>query len=132
MQPFGETVLAWRLARGLTQDELARAASVPRPNLSAIERGDREVTLKTLRALALALDVRPGILADGVPPAAGAPPLSRARLERIARATARGTDAKDARESALANHLRQAMASKLRGTRQESTARPLARADRAY
>jgi len=141
MQPFGETVLAWRLARRMTQDELGRAAGVPRPNLSAIERGDREVTLKTLRALALALDVRPGILADGIPPATGAPPLSRARLERIARATARGSDSKDSRESALARHLRQVMTSKLqvgptgpsgptRPTR--STARPLARADRAY
>ncbi|HMF41326.1 MAG TPA: helix-turn-helix transcriptional regulator, partial [Polyangia bacterium] len=70
MQPFGETVLAWRLARGMTQAELGRAARIPRPNLSAIERGDREVTLKTLRALALALDVRPGVLADGIPPEA--------------------------------------------------------------
>jgi len=138
MQPFGETVLAWRLARGMTQDELGRAAGVPRPNLSAIERGDREVTLKILRALALALDVRPGILADGVPPEGDAPPLSRARLERIARATARGTDANDSRESALARHLRHAMTSKLQvgparptgPTR--SMARPLARADRAY
>jgi transcriptional regulator with XRE-family HTH domain len=60
--PFGETVLAWRLARGMTQAALARAACIPRPNLSAIERGDREVTLKTLRALALALEVRPGVL----------------------------------------------------------------------
>ena len=28
MHPFGETVLAWRLARGLTQDGLARAARI--------------------------------------------------------------------------------------------------------
>jgi len=122
----------------MTQDELGRAAGVPRPNLSAIERGDREVTLKTLRALAMALDVRPGILADGIPPEGGAPPLSRARMERIARATARGTDANDARETTLARHLREAMTSKLHvaptgpARRARPLARPLARADRAY
>jgi transcriptional regulator with XRE-family HTH domain len=121
-------VLAWRLARGMTQAQLGRAAGIPRPNLSAIERGDREVTLKTLRALALALDVRPGILADGVPPEAEAPPLSRTRLERIARATARGTGSREARESALAGHLRQALSARL----QIGPRRPLARADRAY
>lgn len=68
MLPFGETVLAWRLARGLTQAALANLARVSRPNLSAIERGQREVTLGTLRALAVALDVRPGVLVDGVSP----------------------------------------------------------------
>src|SRR6266700_81765 len=72
MLPFGETLLAWRLARGMSQAELAQAARMSRPNLSAVERGDREVTLRTLRRLALALDVRPGILADGVAPAASA------------------------------------------------------------
>lgn len=88
MAPFGETVLAWRLERGLTQEQLAQAAAMPRPNLSAVERGDREVTLKTLRALALALGVRPGVLADGILPGAGAAPLTRAMLERLARSAA--------------------------------------------
>jgi transcriptional regulator with XRE-family HTH domain len=134
MQPFGETVLAWRLARGMTQADLARAARVPRPNLSAIERGEREVTLKTLRALALALDVRPGILADGIPPETGARPLSRTRLERIARAAAQGLGSPDSREAALAAHLRRALSSRL-GVgvgRQRPSLRSLAGADRAY
>ena len=29
MAPFGETVLAWRLTRGMTQAQLARAARPP-------------------------------------------------------------------------------------------------------
>jgi transcriptional regulator with XRE-family HTH domain len=45
MLPFGATVVAWRLARAMSQENLARAAGIPRPNLSAIERGEREVTL---------------------------------------------------------------------------------------
>jgi len=89
--PFGQAVLLWRLHRGLTQDALARRAAISRPNLCAIERGRREVSLSTLRALALALQVRPGVLADGEPPvgASDAPPtLSRQRIERIADAVA--------------------------------------------
>ena len=131
MQPFGETVLAWRLARGMTQAELARTARLPRPNLSAIERGEREVTLRTLRALALALGVRPGVLADGTAPGAGAPPLSRAGLERVARAAARGTPTTSPREAALARQLKRATATRLATSpgRQDRTPRA---GDRAY
>jgi transcriptional regulator with XRE-family HTH domain len=105
MAPFGETVLAWRVTRGLTQAELARRARVPRPNLSAIERGDREVTVRTLRSLALALDIRPGILVDGIMPGANAPPLTRAALERIASAAVSGARLPDAREAKISHWL---------------------------
>jgi transcriptional regulator with XRE-family HTH domain len=106
MLPFGETVLAWRLARCLTQAELARRARMSRPNLSAVERGDREVTLRTLRALALALEVRPGLLADGEPPAAPGASLGRAALERVARSAARGEPLADPQQRELARLLR--------------------------
>ena len=88
--PFNQNILLWRRARGLTQVELARRARVPQPNLSSIERGARDVSLRTLRALALALEVRPGILVDGVPPPAALKEpaaLGRDALERIAAAT---------------------------------------------
>jgi transcriptional regulator with XRE-family HTH domain len=107
--PFGETVLLWRLERGLTQDGLARAAKLSRPNLSAIERGEREVTLKTLRSLAVALGVRPGVLADGCSPHANPVALSRTRLERVAAAAAGHATLDDAYENALAANLRQAL-----------------------
>ena len=74
----------------MSQAELAGAARIPRPNLSAIERGDREVTLRTLRALAVALNVRPGALVDGELPEQDQPPMSRDALERVARAAATG------------------------------------------
>src|SRR3989338_4410176 len=84
--PFNHNLLLWRLARGLTQVQLAGRAGVPQPNLSDIERGAQDVSLRTLRALALALGVRPGLLADGVPPqGTGEVPVpDRQALERIA------------------------------------------------
>ena len=87
---FNETVRLWRLERRLTQAELARRTRVPRPNLSAIERGKRDVSLSTLRALAVGLEVRPGVLADGIPPQGTARPVvwSRSTLERLADAVA--------------------------------------------
>lgn len=108
MIPFGETVLLWRRHRGLTQQGLAIKARVPRSNLSAIERGKRDVSLRTLRTLALALDVRPGVLADGVAPQAyRSEPLSSSReaLERVAAAVAFKRPAAHAREQAAVDAL---------------------------
>ena len=114
MRPFGETVLAWRLARGMTQAELGLAARIPRPNLSAIERGDREVTLKTLRALALALDIRPGALVDGAMPDAGSRPLTRQSMERVARAAADDASLTNPRESVLSRRLGTALSARMK------------------
>ncbi len=114
MVPFGEAVLLWRLERGLTQEELARRARVPRPNLSAIERGQREVSLKTVRALAVALDVRPGILVDGIAPQEKAGELSREAMERIADAVIRKTPLAEPEEQALADQLKYLVSSRLR------------------
>ncbi len=111
--PFGEAVLAWRLFRGLTQVELARRAGIPRPNLSDIERGRREVTLGTLRVLAGALDVRPGVLADGEGPGLIERPSSRNVLERIAHAVAHNRTLSKSEENSLAENLRIVMSPRL-------------------
>lgn len=106
--PFGQTILLWRLERGLTQEALARRAGLARPNLSAVERGRREVTLSTLRALAAALDVQPGLLVDGIAPQAhrhGPLPSSREALERIADTVAFGGAVTDPRERAVVEAL---------------------------
>jgi transcriptional regulator with XRE-family HTH domain len=89
--PFGQAVFLWRRHRGLTQQQLADRARLPRPNLCAIEQGRREVSLTTLRALALALEVPAGALVEGAAPPLALPPvreLSRAVLERVSRAAA--------------------------------------------
>ena len=138
MLPFGETVLAWRLARGMSQAELARAARMSRPNLSSVERGDREVTLRTLRQLALALDVRPGVLADGLPPSSPEAPLGRAALERIAGAASRRARVAGQREERISVLLADAASARIagQGAQGQSPAgprsRPTRKADRAY
>ena len=119
MLPFSQTVLSWRIQQGLTQDALARRAGITRPNLSAIEQGKREVSLKTLRALAAGLDVRPGILADGIPPGAapGGPRLvSRDTLERIADAVAFHRQARPDERPAV-DALRTLLAPRMRAAR---------------
>ena len=105
MIPLGQTVRRWRLERGMSQSALAQASGVPRPNLSRIESGAADLSLNTIRSLALALGVTPGQLVDGIPPAAPKP-LSRAALERIAGAAAGKKPAlRDPEEQALADHL---------------------------
>jgi DNA-binding XRE family transcriptional regulator len=50
-------VKAWRDHRGLTQDSLAAAAGISKAYLCQIETGKRTGAVKTLRALARALEV---------------------------------------------------------------------------
>ncbi len=87
MLPLGQTITLWRKACGLTQAELAQKSGISRPNLSVIEQEGRDVTVGTLRRLAEALGVSPGILADGTPPKdfQKRGKLSRQSLDRIAR-----------------------------------------------
>ncbi len=109
MLPFHQTLVLWRRHRGLTQAALAQRARLARPNLSAIERGKREVTLRTVRVLANALGVQPGTLVDGVAPfsASGSPPsLSRATIERFADAVGRGRPVVDPGERQVVAALR--------------------------
>ncbi len=108
MLPFGETVLLWRLEHRLSQEVLAKRANISRPNLSAIERGKREVSLKTLRSLAFALEVRPGVLVDGIGPrsSVGRKAFSRESLERIADSVISGTLIQNPEEQELAGLLR--------------------------
>jgi transcriptional regulator with XRE-family HTH domain len=127
--PFGEAVLSWRVFRGMTQEELAEKAGVPRSNLSGIERGRREVTLGTLRSLAAALDVKPGVLADGMGPDPTDGPLSRESLERIAKAVVEGRVLNDPGERALAGHLRDVVSPRLGSVMKRV---PVRRGERAW
>ncbi len=51
----GLRVRVYRLARGMSQDELATRATVSRVTLGSIERGDHAASLLTYRKLARAL-----------------------------------------------------------------------------
>ena len=118
MLPFNEALRLWRLERQLTQEQLARRARVPRPNLSAIERGRREVSLSTLRALAFGLDLRPGVLADGLAPGEHpSPAVSREAMERIAEAVVKNREVPNSAEQTLVELLRQVVTYRTQASR---------------
>jgi len=54
---FGERIRKLRLARNLSQEELAFKASVHRTYLGSVERGERNPSLKNIAAIAKALNV---------------------------------------------------------------------------
>lgn len=108
MLPFGHMVLLWRTHRSLSQAELARRAGIPRPNLSDIEKGKRDVTLTTIISLARALGISPGTLVDGKAPGyeKRSVAFTRATLERIAKAVAAGSPPEDPEERRIYRSLR--------------------------
>lgn len=56
---MGERLRALRLAREMTQAQLAEVLGIPHTNVSAMERGLRGVSLQQLLKLVRALDVQP-------------------------------------------------------------------------
>jgi DNA-binding XRE family transcriptional regulator len=71
---------AVRIARLLTQQELARAAGVGFTTVNRLERGDTPAELRTVRKLAAALGVEPAALGvEPVEPSGAQPPPGAAR-----------------------------------------------------
>jgi XRE family transcriptional regulator, regulator of sulfur utilization len=54
----GERIKAVRAERGLTQDQLAELSGLNRVHLYRVENGQQSMTLRTLKIIADALDVR--------------------------------------------------------------------------
>lgn len=63
-QVFGENVRRLRQGRGLSQERLADEARLHRTYISAIERGERNVSLVNIEKIAKALDVPIAALLD--------------------------------------------------------------------
>jgi transcriptional regulator with XRE-family HTH domain len=59
---FGQRIRALRHDRGLSQEGLAELAGVHRTYLSSLERGERNVSLDNIYAIAEALGVSPAEL----------------------------------------------------------------------
>lgn len=59
VEQFGRNLRQLRKEADLTQADLAYAAGVHRTYLGGIERGERNVSLKNILAIARALDVSP-------------------------------------------------------------------------
>lgn len=63
---FGRNLLACRTRAGITQEDLARDASVNRTEVGLLERGARVPRIDTLIKLACALSVPPEELLKGI------------------------------------------------------------------
>jgi transcriptional regulator with XRE-family HTH domain len=61
---FARNLKHYRQLRGLTQAALAAAMDVERAHVSAMERGQQNVTLQTLQRVAAHLDVTPANLIE--------------------------------------------------------------------
>ena len=107
MATFADTLYLWRTEQGLTQETLAKASGIPRPNLSSLERGTVEPTLGTIRQLAAALQIRPGWLVDGIAPGGEERlVLTRWRMDRIANAVVKDRPLKNPYEQKVAQLLK--------------------------
>jgi transcriptional regulator with XRE-family HTH domain len=65
VQQFGQNVRRERLARGLSQDELAVRANMRRSYVSDVERGTRNPSVQALGRIAAALEIDPACLLQG-------------------------------------------------------------------
>ncbi|WP_078965059.1 helix-turn-helix domain-containing protein [Streptomyces aureocirculatus] len=65
-EAFGHRVREHRLSAGLSQEELAEAAGIHRTYVSSLERGQRNVSLDNIIALARALKVDAAQLLEGI------------------------------------------------------------------
>jgi transcriptional regulator with XRE-family HTH domain len=55
----GENLRAFRLARGLSQEAFAYMVGVHRTYMGGLERGERNLTLRSLERLAAVIEVEP-------------------------------------------------------------------------
>lgn len=63
---FGRTVRTLRAAKGWSQDLFADRSGIHRADVGAIERGERNVTLRTMRIIADTLGVKIAELLKGL------------------------------------------------------------------
>jgi XRE family transcriptional regulator, regulator of sulfur utilization len=56
-QQFGDRIRELRMAKGLSQEELAERSAVHRTFIGRVERGETNVTLENIKKIAVGLDV---------------------------------------------------------------------------
>jgi transcriptional regulator with XRE-family HTH domain len=64
--PFGKQVRKLRLERGLSQEKLAELADLHRNYVGGVERGERNIAIINIVALAYALRVKPAKLLETI------------------------------------------------------------------
>ncbi|MFT7637207.1 MAG: transcriptional regulator with XRE-family HTH domain [Candidatus Omnitrophota bacterium] len=125
MKTIGQTIFIWRGERGFTQAQLALSSGVSRPNISAIEQGSRDLTVQTLRRIASALELNPGVLVDGISPETSMDKFKSDRfaLDRIARLATGENLSASAEEKKIATDLASIMHSKIGNSKRASALR---------
>lgn len=83
VEAFSNVLRELRLARKLSQEELAHASGLDRTYISLLERAARQPTLKTLMSLASALGVSASKLIVEVEDAASKGAAERGRKRRL-------------------------------------------------
>lgn len=66
VESFGARLQSLRKERRLSQEQLAEDSGLHRTYISSLERGGRNPTLTTLKALAVALNIKVSELVEGV------------------------------------------------------------------
>jgi len=62
LRAFGARIRQLRERKGWSQEKLAQAADLHRTYISGVERGERNVSLLNILAIASALEVKPSVL----------------------------------------------------------------------
>ena len=89
-------IIAWnlrgrRVALGLSQEEMALRAGIDRAYVGRVERAKENITVATLEALAVVLNIHVGQLFTPVPPDAAPPPrLPAGRKSQAKRTSGQG------------------------------------------
>ena len=65
-EKLGQKIREQRLALGISQEELAGAACLHRTYIGSVERGERNVSLQNIVAIAKALSISPSSLLEGI------------------------------------------------------------------
>ena len=84
MIPIGSQIYLRRLEQNLTQVGLAKKVGIPQPNLSNIEKGKQDITVSTLRKIAVAFNIHPAEFFKDTGEVLQSS-LSRQRIEQIAK-----------------------------------------------
>ncbi len=87
MIPIGSQIYLRRLEQNLTQAELAKKVGIPQPNLSNIEKGKHDITVSTLRKIAVAFNIHPAEFFKDTGEGLQSH-LSRRKIEQIAKKVA--------------------------------------------
>jgi transcriptional regulator with XRE-family HTH domain len=65
-EKLGHKIRELRIAIELSQEELADASGLHRTYIGSVERGERNISLQNIVAIARALSVSPSILFEGI------------------------------------------------------------------